>query len=344
MTPRERIKKAIAHEETDYCPYALGIGGALRDRLVKHTGDDRFDRAVVPHFAGVGSNYPNTGERVDATHYKDAYGVVWEESLRGELGVVNDPVLKTPSFEGYTFPSANVPEAFDSIPAQLSAHPDRYSIWGIGFSLYERAWSLRGIEGFLMDMVEAPEFVDELLDRICEFNLEMIDQACEHDFDCVRFGDDWGAQSGMIMGPHLWRRFIKPRFGRMIERALSYGKHTFLHSDGDILEVIPDLIEIGLTILNPVQPDVMDIYEVKRRFGKDLTFWGGVSVQHLLPYCPEEEVRAEIRRLLKVVGAGGGLVIAPTHSLGRDIPLDNLIAMVEEFTDQEDHRQQERHR
>jgi uroporphyrinogen decarboxylase len=334
MTPKERIRSAIAHKETDYCPYTLGLGGELRERLVALTGDDGFDEKLVPHYMGVGSNYPNTSERVDDSHYRDAYGVVWEESLRGELGVVNDPVLKRSSLEGYTFPSARVPEAFESIPAQLKAHPDRYAVWGIGFSLYERAWSLRGIEGLLMDLVEAPDFVDELLDRICEFNLEMIDQACRHDFDCVRFGDDWGAQSGMIMGPGLWRRFIKPRFARMVERALSYGKHTFLHSDGDIVEVIPDLIEIGLTILNPVQPDVMDIYDVKRRFGKDITFWGGVSVQHLLPYCSETEVREEIRRLLREVGAGGGLVISPTHSLGRDIPLENLIAMVEEFTDQ----------
>ena len=334
MTPRDRIRRTIAHQETDICPYALGLGGGIRQRLVEFTGDADFDRALDPHFFGVGSPYPNTAERVDNRHYTDAFGVVWEESIRGELGVVNDPVLKSPSLRGYTFPSARVPGIFDGISDQLASHPERFSIWGIGFSLYERAWSLRGIEGFLIDMIEEPAFVDDLLDRICEFNLELIDQACQFPIDCIRFGDDWGAQQGLIMGAPLWRRFIRPRFAQMVERASSHGKYTFLHSDGDIQAIIPDLIDLGLTILNPVQPDVMDIYDVKRKYGRDLTFWGGVSVQHLLPHCSASEVRAEVRRLIRDVGAGGGFVVAPTHSLGSDIPLENLIVVLEEFTHQ----------
>jgi uroporphyrinogen decarboxylase len=120
----------------------------------------------------------------------------------------------------------------------------------------------------------------------------------------------------------------------MVQRALSYGKTTFLHSDGDIQEIIPDLIEVGLTILNPVQPDVMDIYQVKREYGKDIAFHGGVSVQHFLPDSTAEEVRQGVRRLIKEVGAGGGFVIAPTHSLGNDIPGENLVVLVEEFAHQ----------
>ncbi len=184
-------------------------------------------------------------------------------------------------------------------------------------------------------MVENADFADELLDRICELNLELVDAAAgRFAIDCVRFGDDWGAQRGLIMGPKLWRRYIKPRFARMLERARAYGKTTMLHSDGDVQEVIPDLIEIGLDILNPVQPDVMDIYEVKREYGRDIAFHGGVSVQHLLPDSSAEEIRAEVGRLLREIGAGGGFIIAPTHSLGSDIPLANLVALMEELTNQ----------
>ena len=334
MTPRDRIRRAIAHQETDICPYSLGFGGEIRRRLVELTGRHDFDRELEAHSIGVGSSYPNTAERIDDRHYKDAFGVVWEQSIHKELGVVNDPILKGPSLQGYTFPSAHVPGIFDGISDQLACHPDRFSTWSLGFSLYERAWSLRGIEGFLIDMVQEPAFVDDLLDRICEFNLEMIDQACQFPIDCIRFGDDWGAQQGLIMGAPLWRRFIRPRFAQMVERASSHGKYTLLHSDGDIQAIIPDLIDLGLTILNPVQPDVMDIYDIKREYGKDLTFWGGVSVQHLLPHCSASEVRDEVRRLIRDVGAGGGLVIAPTHSLGSDIPPENLIVVLEEFTHQ----------
>ena len=334
MTPREHILRTLAHDPTDTCPYSLGFGGNLRRRLVEHTGDPNFDRGLTPYLLGVGPSYPGTNERVDDTHYTDAYGVIWEESFPGEIGMVRNPALKNPTLDGYTFPDTHVEPLFANIPGQLAAHPDRFSYWGLGFSLYERAWTLRGMEPFLMDMVQNPAFADELLDAICDVNLALIERACQHPIDCIRFGDDWGAQSGLIMGPDLWRRFIKPRFARMVEKATAHGKVTFLHSDGDIREIIPDLIDIGLNILNPVQPDEMDIYEIKREFGHDLTFLGGVSVQHLLPHGTPNDVRAEVRRLIRDMGANGGFIIAPTHSLGRDIPLENLVVLVEEFTEQ----------
>jgi uroporphyrinogen decarboxylase len=334
MTPKQRIQRALAHQETDFCPYDLGFDAGLRERLVAFTGDPNFDQGLVPHLASVGIGYPETHERVDDHHYTDAFGVIWEDSFPGEIGMVRDPILKQPTLVGYEFPPTQVPDLFHSMGEQIAQHPDRYLSWGIGFSLYERAWTLRGIEPFLLDMIERPRFADELLDRICEFNLALIDQACVYPFDSVRFGDDWGSQRGLIMGPKLWRRFVKPRFARMVQRALSYGKTTFLHSDGDVSEIIPDLIEIGLTVLNPVQPDVMDIYQIKREYGRDIAFHGGVSVQHLLPDSTPEELRQELRHLIREVGAGGGFIIAPTHSLGSDIPLENLVVLVEELTRQ----------
>lgn len=334
MTPKERILKTISREPTDIIPYALGFGGDMREQLVAHTGDPDFDKAVEPHVHSVRMGYPETHARVDDTHYTDAFGVIWTEAVRGELGVVLDPILKEPSLAGYEFPATRVEGMFDDMPQQIAEYPDRFSTWGIGFSLFERAWSLRTIPNFLMDMVEHPDFAHDLLDHICEFNLGLIEQACQHPIDCVRFGDDWGQQSGLIMGPNYWRQFIKPRFARMVAKANSYGKATFLHSDGDLTEIIPDLIEIGLTILNPVQPDVMDIYEMKRLYGADIVFWGGVSVQHLLPDSTPEELKAELGKLMREVGAGGGFVMSPTHSMGSDIPLENLIVMVEAFTKQ----------
>lgn len=334
MTPRARIYTALAHRQPDCCPYLLDLTPELRRQLDEFAGDPNFTAGLESHLVSVGKPYPETNERLDANHYTDAFGVVWEESFRGEIGMVRDPLLKEPSLKGYTFPDPKPPGLFDDLLAQLQAHPDQYSLWSLGFSLFERAWSLRGFETFLADLVEHPAFAEELLDRICEFNLTLIEEVCQYPIDCVRFGDDWGAQRGMIMGPHLWRRFIKPCFARMVAAARRHGKAVFLHSDGDIREIIPDLIEMGLTILNPVQPDVMDIYAIKREFGQDLTFLGGVSVQSLLPRSTPAQVREEVRRLIAEVGAGGGFIIAPTHSLGRDIPLANLAVLVEEFVDQ----------
>ena len=337
MTPRQRVKLALSHQGTDFTPYSLEFDLNTRARLVELTGDESFDRDLVHHFAYVGIGYPETGARVDRNHYTDAFGVIWEEAILGELGVVRDPVLKEPSLRGYEFPPSHLPGLFDGLGERVrqAAESGRWTSWGIGFSLYERAWSLRGIEGFLLDLVDHPQFAHALLDRICQFNVELIAQACQHPIDAVRFGDDWGSQRGLIMGPTRWREFIKPRFARMVQTAAAFGKATFLHSDGDIYEIIPDLIEIGLTTLNPVQPDVMDIYQVKREYGKDIAFHGGVSVQHFLPDSTPEEVRVGVRRLIQEVGAGGGFVIAPTHSLGNDIPPENLLVLLEEFTHQQ---------
>ncbi len=337
MTPRERIRRVLVHEEADFCPYLTCIDSELRERLVEFTCDPGFDRGVVHHTAHVGTGYPSGTERLDANHCRDSYGVIWEDSFPGEFGMVREPILREPSLRGYEFPAAHDP-GLENLPEQIAKHPDLYVMWGIGFSLYERAWTLRGIDNFLLDMVERPEFADELLDRICEVNLGLVDQACRFSFDMACFGDDWGSQRGLIMGPKLWRRFIKPRFARMVQRAASYGKTTFLHSDGDVSSIIPDLIEIGLTCLNPVQPDVMDIYQLKKEYGRDIAFHGGVSVQHLLPDSTPDELRQELRRLIREVGSGGGFIIAPTHTLGRDIPLANLMVMVEEFVGQDGHK------
>lgn len=334
MTERDRILAAVAHEHVDPCPYYVELDEPARARLVQFTGDSSVLEGVRQSLCGLGPHYPNTNNRIDATHYQDDFGVIWHESVQGEIGMAREPLLQEPTCAGFNFPPTRVSGLFDDLPAQLERNADRYTFWSIGFSLFERAWSLRGMEPFLMDMAGEPDFAHELLDTICEFNLDLIEQACACSFDCVRFGDDWGAQRGLIMGPDRWREFIKPRMAQMIAKCHRYGKSVFLHSDGDIRAIIPDLIAIGLDILNPVQPDVMDVYALKREFGKDLTFLGGVSVQKLLPHGSPQQIRAEIRQLIRELGVGGGFVIAPTHALGPDIPPENLLAMIEAFHQQ----------
>ncbi|MCE9616326.1 MAG: uroporphyrinogen decarboxylase [Lentisphaerae bacterium] len=334
MTPRERILESLAHRQPATCPYILGFSGAMRERLVAHTGDPAFDRVLETQVAGVGPSYPEAMHRVDATHYRDAYGVIWEQSEADEYGMVRDPIMKERSFANIPFPSTNVPGLWDKMPAQLAENRGRFTVWSLGFSLFERAWSLRGMEDFMMDMIEDADFAHALLDRICDVNVALVEQACQFPVDCIRFGDDWGAQKGLMMGARHWREFIKPRFARMVQAARSRGKFVLLHSDGDIREIIPDLIEVGLSILNPIQSDSMDIAEIKQTFGQKLCFLGGLSVQHTLPEGTPDDVRAEIRRLIRVMGAGGGYILCPTHSMGPDIPAENLLAMMDEFAHQ----------
>ncbi|MGQ9554718.1 MAG: uroporphyrinogen decarboxylase family protein [Anaerolineae bacterium] len=171
--------------------------------------------------------------------------------------------------------------------------------------------------------------MDDLFDAITEHYLAMIDQSVRYPIDAFAFGEDWGAERGLIMGPGLWRRFIKPRMARMFARVKEAGKFTWMHSDGDITAILPDLIEIGLDIYNPFQPDVMDVYAIKKQYGDHLCFHGGVSVQELLPHGTPAQVRTEAQRLIREVGADGGYILAPSHAVLGDTPAENIAALIE---------------
>jgi uroporphyrinogen decarboxylase len=166
------------------------------------------------------------------------------------------------------------------------------------------------------------------------WHLKIIDIANEYPFDGFYFGDDWGQQKGLIMGPALWREFIKPRMKRMYERAKLNDKYIFQHSCGDIHEIFSDVIEIGLDCYQTFQPEIYNIEKVKNEYGKDLTFWGGISTQQLLPYATSDDVKKETIRIMRIMGKGGGYIAAPTHAVPGDVPPENILAMFEVFKNQ----------
>jgi len=338
VTRRERVKTAIAHEQPDKVPWDLGMGGRLHEMLVAYYRSEQGVPRLGNHFAHVRTQTPNAEPsqvEIEPGFWRDRFGVVWNKNTSsGSIGLVHEHPLGTHLLDGYEFPAPVGPRTFELYAETIEQHRDYFLVTGIGFSLFERAWTLRGMEQLLLDMVEAPAFVDELLDAITEWNLTLIREMVTYDIDCVRLGDDWGAQRGLIMGPRHWRRFLKPRLARMFEAIHAGGKATMVHSDGDIQAILPDLIEIGLDIYNPLQPDVMDPYEVKRLYGDRLSFHGGVSVQQFLPFASAEEVRRVVRRMLTELGAGGGFIITPTHSILEDVPVENLAALLETVAEQ----------
>jgi uroporphyrinogen decarboxylase len=157
----------------------------------------------------------------------------------------------------------------------------------------------------------------------------VIENVCSFDIDAMIFGDDWGMQSGLLMGPRAWREFIEPRIRQMYGLVRSRGKLVFIHSCGKVDKVFPELIECGVDVFNPFQPEVMDVFEIKREYGSALSFFGGVSVQRTLPYGTVAEVREETERLLEVVGRGGGYIAAPSHSIPADAKPENIAALIE---------------
>lgn len=335
MTPQERVRCALHHQETDIVPYQIDLTGQAAERLATYTGERDFLHGTGMHLQYIQYwGWPTeTGE--GTALFKDDFGVCWNRSgADKDIGVVDHPLLTEPDLSLLPEPYLNAARLRSEVEQMLASAEDRYVFAGIGFSLFERLWSYCGMENALVYMLTEPEFTHELLDRIRDFNLQVIDILNEYPLDAVYFGDDWGQQKGLIMGPELWRTFIKPRMAALYDRARQGGKRIIQHSCGDIHEIFPDLIDIGLDCYQTFQPEIYDVDDVKREFGRDLTFWGGLSTQRLLPYASPEEVKAETRRMMERMGKGGGYIAAPTHAVPGDVPPENILAMLDVFQNQ----------
>lgn len=332
MTRKERVELAITHQEPDRVPHQINLTIPAREMLEQHFGTKDLDAVLENHIATTNAELPMV--EVAPGYFRDEWSVVWNRTVDRDIGVIEGAVLPEPSLDGLNLPDPHDPGRYQGFPAFIEGHRDQFLFCDIGFSLFERAWTLRGLETFMMDLVLHPDFVEELLDTIVEFDLGIIEEAGRFEFDAFQIGDDWGQQSGVTMGPEAWRRFIKPRAARLYAAAHEAGKHVVIHSCGAVQELFDDLIEVGVEVFSPFQPEVMDVVEMKRRFGDRLAFYGGVSTQKTLPQAGPEGVRAEVRRLIDAVGKGGGYILAPAHDVQRDVPLENLLALLDEVQSQ----------
>lgn len=327
ISKREVVKLVLDGEKPPYVPWSFRFTHEAIAKLETHFGSN-WEVLLDNHFTELGSDIGFFDDLGD-NRFKDLFGVVWDRSIEKDIGLPESILLAEPTLEGYTFPNPLDERFFADIDMKIAKDPDRFRVFDIGFSLYERAWSLRGIENLLMDFYTNPEFVHELFSKIVEYNIAQLDQACTYDIDAIYFGDDWGAQQGLIMGPNLWKEFIFPHIKKMYEAVTTRGKYVLIHSCGDVDEVFPDLVEIGLSCFNPFQPEVMDTDQLLKEYRGSLAFWGGLSTQKTLPFGTVEDVRKESKHLLEI-GAEGGYIFSPSHAVEGDVPLENIIAFIEE--------------
>lgn len=327
MTKREIIKLTLSGGIPPYVPWSFKFTKEPANWLRNHYETNDLDLPLGNHLLNLGSDIGFFDELPDF-RFRDVFGIVWDRSVDKDIGIPVEPVLKEPSLSGYHFPDPEDPRFFQNISTEIEAKPDLFRVFQIGFSLFERAWSIRGMENLLMDFCLNPDFVHEFLGKITEYNLVQIDKALSYDIDALYFGDDWGQQHGLIMGYELWKEFILPQLKRMYKRVADAGKFVMIHSCGDVDELFPDLIEAGVNCFNPFQPEVMDIELLMEQYRSRLSFHGGLSIQKILPFGSRQDVITETDRLIEM-GRSGGFILSPSHSVESDTPFENILAFIQ---------------
>jgi uroporphyrinogen decarboxylase len=333
MKLRDIVLDQIHHRESAQIPYTLAYEEEVGIRIDGHFGSDTWRDKLVPYIEVCGSIAVLPDETLDDTHYRDAFGSIWRTD---ELPPsVVEPGLKAPTLEGYAFPPVEVfldPTNTAEIKALAVESCDSFTIVKTTLCLWQ-GWYLRGFQNTLMDCAAEEGFFGELLDRLTDLCLGLVNECADIPVAAIMMADDWGDQRGVLIGPERWRRLYKPRYARIFEAIHAQGKLAIMHCCGSVADIMGDIVEIGLDVLESVQPEAagMNPYALKRAWGEKITFWGGLGSQHTIPFATPVEIRKEIRHLRSEMGRGGGYILAPAKPLRPETPTENAVAVVEEF-------------
>jgi uroporphyrinogen decarboxylase len=292
-------------------------------------GDDIRQTWVGNNHAMEGIVHDREGEG-----HTDPWGIRWVR--QGAFNQVERSPLADAGEEeiqGYEFPYGHTDELLSSMDAILGSPERRFVGCDISPCLLELMFRVRGMEPALLDLAASPETSRAFLKKAADFSIHLADEACARfPLDWLWTGDDVGSQRAMIISPQRWRDMIGPQLARIFSAGKARGVWVAYHSCGSIRPIIPDLIAMGLDVLNPIQCNCpgMDAAELKREFGKELSFMGGLDTQHLLPEGKPEEVFRATKALIDVMTDGsGGYILAASHSVPPETPLENIFAMYE---------------
>ena len=246
-------------------------------------------------------------------------------------GIVNTNSLE--EIEQFPLPDFDAEYRYAHLDEEVRSirRRDLASVAFMAMTIFETAWQIRGLDTLVTDMITDEDRAGCLLDRITQLSAFRARRFATAGVDVIHIGDDVGMQDRMFISPATWRKWLKPRLAQVIDAAREVNPDVvfFYHSDGFVEPIIPELIEIGVNALNPVQPECMAPAVIKERYGDRLAFWGTVGIQDTLPFGTPEDVEAEVKLRIETVGQGGGLYLSPTHVIAPEVPYENLFALVE---------------
>jgi len=345
MTSRERVIKAIEFTNPDRVPLhwwhlpgaMVKYGNKLKKLYEKYPSDFGV-------FREVGEFVLSSGYREGLRHpkdkvyqwgtgkgkYKDEWGCVWTEMYPGIMGQVTEhPLSDWKNLDSYQFPDPIGWGNFEEVEKTIKEKGDEKYILGSAGSFFERLQWLRGYENLMLDLMEDRHQLYQLRDMLLDYALRVVQKWLEFDINGIHFGDDWGTQRSLIINPRKWRAFFKPCYAKMFDKIHQAGRHVFFHSDGYIDEIIPDLIEIGVDVLNP-QVTIMGIYALGQKYGGKICILCDLDCQHILPHGSAQDVNNHVKEMIEAFGSCGGGLIGGGE-VEPNIPLHNVEAMLEAY-------------
>ncbi len=341
MNSKQRVQAALRRDAADRIPIFMWFHPGTRTALAElfEVPPDQLDVVLGNdvRMTWVNNNYAMEGivHQQDGQSHVDDWGIQWTKQgpynqvTRFPLaGATREQALR------YEFPYDRM-ESLLGLMEPLLADADEYFLGcDVSPNVFEMYWRLRGMDQAMLDMAAEPEFAFEMLGRCGRFATKLSEEACgRFPLDWLWTGDDVASQRSLMISPDCWRRLVKPHLARSFDVGKAHGLPVAYHCCGALRPIIGDLVEMGLDVLNPIQCncDGMDAVELKREFGRDLTFMGGIDTQELLPNGSVDDVRRETRRLIDAMTSdGGGFILAASHTIPPETPMDNIFAMYAE--------------
>jgi uroporphyrinogen decarboxylase len=296
MEPKESIRDQFTYFSK------LGLSIMIDDYFVRESGENEVEDEW-------GVKIKITGK--DDTDWRYSYHPLNNE---GEL-----------SLDNLQLPDLDSAGRFDRVKQDVSRWKGKYIVAAGVSTLFRKGWILSGYTRFLEALYLDRGFIEQLLDILMEFYTNQVAHYIAAGVDIIQFGGDLGTEESLMISPQMWRELFKPRLKQIIDSNRKKGIYFYLHSDGNIQSIIPDLIEIGFNILNPIQPECMDPRVIKERYGEKLTLHGTMSLQETFSLGKTEDVKVEVLDRLKYCGYNGGLILSPSNAFTDDIPMENIL-------------------